>query len=192
MCLAVPDLHCGIRDLSLWHANSQLQHVGSSSLNRDPAQPSVWGVWSFLATGPPSKSLYISFLKKCIYFIKIQLIYNVVFISTLQQCDSVTDTHSHTYTHIYILFHILFHYGLSQAIKNTVLYSKTLLLIHSIYNSLPLLMPNSHPLQSLFCWGFFFTSLWGRQYLSSCTRVPISPATKVRCLGRGHWDGEYM
>ena len=96
-----------------------------------------------------------------------------------------THTHTHTHTYIFILFHILFHYGLSQAIKNTELYSKTLLLIHSIYNSLHLLMPNSHPLQSLFCWFFFFTSLWGREYLSSCTRFPISPATKSEVS----WEG---
>ena len=41
------------------------------SLNRDPTQPSAMGVWSFLATGPPSKSLYFSFLKKFIYFIEV-------------------------------------------------------------------------------------------------------------------------
>ena len=43
-----------------------------------------------------------------IYFFEVQLIYNVVLISAVQQSDSVV--------HIYILFHILFHYGLSQDI----------------------------------------------------------------------------
>ena len=38
-------------------------------------------------------------------FIEVELIYNVVLISAVQQSDSVI--------HIYILFHILFHYGLS-------------------------------------------------------------------------------
>ena len=70
-------------------------------------------------------------------------------------------THTHIHTHIYILFHILFPYGLSQAIKYTVLYSKTLLFIHYIYNSLHLLIPNSLPSQSLF-FVFFFTSLCSR------------------------------
>ena len=33
--LAVPGLSCGMRDLQLRHMNSELQHVGSSSLSRD-------------------------------------------------------------------------------------------------------------------------------------------------------------
>ena len=40
------------------------------------------------------------------YFIEVQLIYNVVLISAVQQSDSVI--------YLYILFHILFHSGLSQ------------------------------------------------------------------------------
>ena len=43
------------------------------------------------------------------YFTEIQLIYNVVLISAVQQSDSVI--------YIYILFHILFHYGSSQDIE---------------------------------------------------------------------------
>ena len=68
--------------------------------------------------------------------------HSVVLISTVQQSDSVI--------HIYILFHPLFHYGLSQDIEFPVLfpvlYSRTLLFIHSIniYNSLHLLIPYSH------------------------------------------------
>ena len=46
---------------------------------------------------------FLSFLKN---FIEVQLTYNVVLISAVQQSDSVI--------HVYILFHILFHYGLSQ------------------------------------------------------------------------------
>ena len=59
-------------------------------------------------------------------------------------------------THIYILFYILFHYGLLQDIEYSSLWyrnnSRTLLFIHSVYNSLHLLTPNSqsnppqHPL----------------------------------------------
>ena len=44
-------------------------------------------------------------------FFNLQLIYNVVLISIIQQGDSVTHTHTHIYTHI--LLHVLFHYGLS-------------------------------------------------------------------------------
>ena len=95
-------------------------------------------------------------------------------------------THTHTHTYIYILFHIPFHYGLSQAIKYTVLYSKTLLFIHYIYNSLHLLIPNSLPLQSLFLFLFFFTSLLAGSILILGPGIkPVSPATEVRCLN--HW-----
>ena len=48
---------------------------------------------------------------------------------------------------IYIIFPILFHYGLSQDIEYIyfpVLYGTTLLLIHSICNSLHLLTLTSH------------------------------------------------
>ena len=50
-----------------------------------------------------------------------------------------------SYAYIYILFHILFHYGLLQDTECIVpvLYSRTLLFIHSICNSLHLLVPNS-------------------------------------------------
>ena len=56
-----------------------------------------------------------------------------------------------SYTHIYILFHIFFQYGLSQNIEySSLCYSRTLLFIHSIYNSLHLLSQTpttslSHP-----------------------------------------------
>ena len=59
------------------------------------------------------------------------------------------------YVCIHILFHILFHYGLSQDIEysSLVLYSRTLLFINLIYNTLHLLIPNSqsiHPLTPTF------------------------------------------
>ena len=52
--LAAPGLSCAIRDLQslLWHANSQLWHVGSSSLTRGELHQH--GV---LITGSPGKSL---------------------------------------------------------------------------------------------------------------------------------------
>ena len=44
--------------------------------------------------------------------IEIQLIYNVVLISGIQQSDSVI--HTYIYIYIYLLFQILFHYRLLQ------------------------------------------------------------------------------
>ena len=48
MYLSVPGLSCSARDSrsSLWHANSQLWHVGSSSLTRDGTRPSALGACS--------------------------------------------------------------------------------------------------------------------------------------------------
>ena len=45
------------------------------------------------------------------------------------------------YTYIHIIFHILFHYGFT-GYWIFMLYSRTLLFIHSIYNGLHLLIPN--------------------------------------------------
>ena len=56
--------------------------------------------------------MYVLFLKK----IEVQLAYNVVLLSAVQQSDSVI--------HIYILFYILFHYGLSQDVEYSSLCSK--------------------------------------------------------------------
>ena len=41
--LVMPYLSCGMRDVQLWNANSQLQHAGSSSLTRDQTQASCAG-----------------------------------------------------------------------------------------------------------------------------------------------------
>ena len=57
--LAVPGLICSMQDLwsSLWHPNSQLHHVGSSSPTRDRTWvPCIRS--KVLATGPPGKSLH--------------------------------------------------------------------------------------------------------------------------------------
>ena len=48
------------------------------------------------------------------FFIEVELIYNIVLISAVQQINSVIHTHTHTHTHTHILFQILFHDGLSQ------------------------------------------------------------------------------
>ena len=47
------------------------------------------------------------------FLIEVQLIYNVVLISAVQQSDSVK--------HMYVYIYILFHYGLSQDIESTSL-----------------------------------------------------------------------
>ena len=74
-----------------------------------------------------------------------KLIYNVL-ISSVPQNDSVIFFH--------IIFHILFHYGCHRILNRfPVLYSRIQLFIHSIYNSSPLLIPDScsfPPLPSLF------------------------------------------
>ena len=68
-----------------------------------------------------------------------------------------------SYTYTCILFHILFHYGPSQNIEySSLCYSRTLLLIHSIYNSLHLLISNSHhipPSPCLLPWQLWVYSL---------------------------------
>jgi len=125
--------------------------------------------------------IYFFFLN-FIYFIEVQLIYNVNFYSIAMWFSY---THTHIYTHIYILFHILFHYGLSQAIKYTALYSKTLLFIHYIYNSLHLLIPNSLPSQSLFFVFFLPPCAAGSILVPGLGIEPVSPATEMRCLN--HW-----
>ena len=72
--------------------------------------------------------------KKKNHFTEIQLIYNVVLISAVQQSDSVI--------HIHILFHSLFHYGSSQDVKyNSLTIHRTLLFIHSLNKSLHKLSP---------------------------------------------------
>ena len=63
----------------------------------------------------------------------------------LQSCVNFCCT-AKWFSYIYVyIFYIPFHYGLSQDIEYSfpVIYSRTLLFIHSIYNSLHLLIPNS-------------------------------------------------
>ena len=61
----------------------------------------------------------------------------------LQCCDFNYTAKQFSYIY-YILFHVLFHHGLSRDIEySSLLCSRTLLSIHSIYNSSHLLIPNS-------------------------------------------------
>ena len=72
------------------------------------------------------------------FFIEVELIYNVVLVSSVQQSDSVI--------HIYILFQILFHYRLLQDIEYSSLcyiYSRSLLFTYFIYSSVCMLIPKS-------------------------------------------------
>ena len=74
--------------------------------------------------------------------IEVQLIYDVVLVSSAQQSDSVT----HVY--ISILFQILFHYSLLQDIEySSVLYSRSLLFTYFIYSRVYMLSqtPNLSP-----------------------------------------------
>ena len=81
-----------------------------------------------LTTGPPGKSPFSphfeGFLSLSLFFlIEVQLIYNVVLVSGIQQSDSVI------HIHIPILFQILFPFRLLQNIEFPVLYSRSLLVI---------------------------------------------------------------
>ena len=72
-----------------------------------------------------------------IYIFKLKLIYNAVLISAVQQSDSVIHIYSFLYS--FPLWFIIGYY----CIWFPVLYSRTLLFIHSIYTTLHLLIPNS-------------------------------------------------
>ena len=67
-----------------------------------------------------------------VFLIERELIYSVVLVSTVQQSDSVI--------HIYTFFLLFFSVMVYPRILNRV----PLLSIHSLYNSLHLLTPNSH------------------------------------------------
>ena len=103
-----------------------------------------------------TKPLKIFFL---VYFIDIQLIYNAVLITAVQQNDTVTHIYVCVYIYIYIhtFFFILFSIMVYHRVLNivSVLYSITLLFSHPIYKSLHLLTSTSilllqlyHPSQS--------------------------------------------
>ena len=82
-------------------------------------------------------------------FIKVQLIYNVVLISAVQQSDLAI--HIYTFFSPYYLSSCFMQ---SDWIQFPVLYSRTSFLIYSKYNRLHLLTPNSQsiPLPTLSLW----------------------------------------
>ena len=85
----------------------------------------------------------------------LQLIYNVLSISTIHQGETVTHTHIYIYINIYIFFFSRYLPSCSNTSDQTqfpVLYSRISLLIHSKFSSLQILTPNyqsipllSHP-----------------------------------------------
>ena len=84
-----------------------------------------------------------------IYFMEVQLIYNFVLISAVQQSDSVIDLciYMHIYVCIYI-YSIFFPVMAYDRILNRVPHAPQEDLIYSIYSSSHLLIPNSQSLPS--------------------------------------------
>ena len=72
------------------------------------------------------------------YFIGVQLIYNVVLISTTQQTDLVIHIQAYSFSYSFPSWFISGYWILFP-----VLYSRILLLIHSLYNSFHLITGNS-------------------------------------------------
>ena len=97
----------------------------------------------------------------------LQLIYNVLSISAVQQSDPVLYTHTHTHI-LFLTLSIMFHHNYWTQFP--VLQHRISLVIHSKWNSLHLLTPNSksipHPplpwqpqLYSVLCVHEFFSFL---------------------------------
>ena len=94
--------------------------------------------------GPSNDITWINFYLDCPFVFFFNLFYWSIV--DLQCCANFCCTAEwFSYTCTYILFHILFPLWLTLGyrIQFPVLYSRTLLFIHSIYNSLHLLTPNS-------------------------------------------------
>ena len=62
--LPVPGLSFGTKNLQLPHANSEFQHVGSSSPTRKSNLGPLYWERGVVATGPPGKSQEWQFKKK--------------------------------------------------------------------------------------------------------------------------------
>ena len=84
--------------------------------------------WHFTDTQNTQFTLsFTFFFFKYIYFIEVQLTYNV---SGPQQCDSVIYIYIYTHTHTHTIFQIIFHYSLLQDIDYSSLLRFTLGVIH--------------------------------------------------------------
>ena len=101
--------------------------LGSPAAVVHPWYPNLWMEHSYPKPNPCHHLFFFS--------IEVWLIYNAMLISAVQQSDS--------FLHIYTLK--ILHCDLSQDIKYSSLCynSRTLLFIHSIYNSLHVLIPTS-------------------------------------------------
>ena len=153
-----------------------------------PVNPATWREGLPQGWSSPGYNA-ISFWADILYFLffltlkNFLFFYNVVWITTVQQSDSVIHTHIHTHIkHIYIIyiymfFFIFFSIMVYQRIMNIVpmLYSRSLLFFHSMYinTSLQLLISNSQsnllpplppwqiPIYSLCPWFSVCTILYG-------------------------------
>ena len=84
--------------------------------------------WHFTDTQNTQFTLsFTFFFFKYIYFIEVQLTYNV---SGPQQCDSVIYIYIYIHTHTHTIFQIIFHYSLLQDIDYSSLLRFTLGVIH--------------------------------------------------------------
>ena len=117
------------------------------------ASSQCFSTWPFSAA--PGSSWLVSCgldaLKKTfLIFIGVELIYNGVLISAIQESESVI------HIHISILFQILFLFRLLQTIEFPLPYSWSLLIIYFIYSNVYMLIPNSsfiHPSPPSFTFG---------------------------------------
>ena len=98
---------------------------------------------------------YIFFCILKLFFIKVQLIYNVLSISAVQQSDPVI----HIYT-FFFSYYLLSYSITSDWIQFSVLYSRTSLLIHFKCNNLHLPTPNSQSIPLPPCFHLATTSLF--------------------------------
>ena len=94
---------------------------------------------------------YSYFLKLLFIYlcIELQLIYNTVLVSGVQQSDSVIHTHTYMYMYVYIYIYIYIYIFkgyfplqvLRDIVQFPVVYSKSLLVIYFIYSCMYLLIP---------------------------------------------------
>ena len=97
-----------------------------------------WGL-NLSPRAPQEDLLHIFFF----FLVQEELTYNVVIIPAVQQSDSVI----HIYTFFFIFFSIMV-YHRKLNIVSCAFYSRTLLSVHSLYNSSHMLPPNSQSVPS--------------------------------------------
>ena len=116
--------------------------------------------------------MYYLFLQ---FFIGVQLIYNVVLVSVIQQSDSViqTHTHTHTYTHTHTFFRLFSHIG-HYRILNRV----------------------SHAIQQIFISYLFYVQqgihIWRRQWHPTPVLLPGKSHGRRSLVGCSPWGLEEL